>query len=277
MLDIFLEFFTPLGYNFMQRALFVASFISIACAIFSCFLVLKGWALLGDAISHAVLPGVGLAVLIGIPISLGAFFAGISCVAITGFLKNNSRIKEDAAMGIVFSGMFAVGVVLAINLDTNLDIFHILFGNILGVSDSDFIEIFIISAGCTLFMLLKGRDLFFHCFDIYGAISVGIPVKLFNAVLFGLLALLVVSALKSIGILLAVAMLITPGAIGFLMVKSFYKMLAVSVFAALFASLSGVLISFHINAAPSATIVLIQSTIFFVVFLLKRNNLTAKH
>ena len=254
----------------MQKALIVSSFTAVACAIFSCFLVLKGWSLMGDAISHAVLPGIGLSVLIGLPISLGAFLAGIFCVWATLFLKNHSRVKEDVTLGVVFSGMFAVGLVLVTKLNSNLDIFHILFGNVLGVSSNDFAEVLIISVLCSLFMLVKKHDLLFSCFDKYGAVSVGVSVKLMNFALLTLLALLIISSLKSVGILLAIAMLVTPGATGFLLAKSFNKMLTIAILVAFLSSFTGILVSFHIDAASSATIVLMQSVMFGLAFMFRQ-------
>ena len=133
-----LEWITvPLQYPFMQRALVVSVIVGAVCAVLSCYLVLKGWSLMGDAISHAVLPGIVLAFILGLPLALGAFAAGLSCALLTGYLKENSRVKEDTVMGIVFSGMFGLGLVIFSKIETELHLLHILFGNVLGVTARD--------------------------------------------------------------------------------------------------------------------------------------------
>jgi manganese/iron transport system permease protein len=132
MIDLFYSFFSePLAHQFMQRALFTSILIGIVCSIFSCFLILKGWSLMGDAVSHAVLPGLAVAYVINIPLAIGAFIAGLLCALGTGYLKENSRVKEDAIMGIIFSGMFAFGLVLLTKIETDVHLIHVLFGNIL--------------------------------------------------------------------------------------------------------------------------------------------------
>ena len=158
-------FIEPLSYDFMQRALLVAVLVGAVSAVLSCFLVLKGWSLMGDAISHAVLPGIVLAYLVGLPIAVGAFAAGLFAAVSTGYLKDNSRIKEDTAMGIVFTGMFAVGVVLFSRIESDQHLNHILFGDMLGVSWGDLIETAVIAGGTLLVVLAKRRDFLLYAFD----------------------------------------------------------------------------------------------------------------
>jgi manganese/iron transport system permease protein len=267
----------PLSYPFMQRALVVSIFVGAVCAVLSCYLVLKGWSLMGDAISHAVLPGIVVAYVIGLPFALGAFVAGLSCALLTGYLKENSRIKEDTVMGVVFSGMFGFGLVLFTRVETDQHLNHILFGNVLGVSPRDLIETAIVAGGTLLIVLFKRRDLLLYCFDPNHARAIGLPVKVLHYGLLILLALTIVSSLKAVGIILVIAMLIAPGATAFLLTDRFDWMLLIASATAIFSSVAGTLLSFHIDAATGACIVLVQASLFVLAFLLapKRGLLTA--
>ena len=262
------EFFAePLGYDFMQRALLVAIAVGAVSAVLSCFLVLKGWSLMGDAIAHAVLPGIILAFVLGVPIAIGAFAAGLFAAVSTGYLKDNSRIKEDTAMGIVFTGMFAVGLVLFSRIETDQHLNHILFGDMLGVSWGDLIETSII-AGVTLVILLaKRRDFLLHAFDPQHARAIGLPVKLLHYGLLALLSVTIVAALQAVGIILVVAMLIAPGATGFLLARRFETMLAIAMVTAIGSGIMGVFVSYAINASSGPSIVLIQSALFLLALL----------
>lgn len=259
--DVLME---PLSFDFMQRALLTAAATSIVCAMFSCFLVLKGWSLMGDAISHAVLPGVVLAYLAGIPLVIGAFGSGLFCAVATGFIKEHCRVKEDSVMGIVFSGMFASGLVLFSRVNTEQHLSHILFGNVLGVTDSEMLQTLIIAAVVTLAIILKFKDLMLFCFDPVQAKVIGLPVRFYHYALLCMLALTIVAALQAVGVVLVVAMLITPGITAFLLCKTLTKMLVVSVTTSLFAAISGTFISFYIDAATGPTIVLVQAAIFLL-------------
>lgn len=259
--DVLME---PLSFDFMQRALLTAAATSIVCAMFSCFLVLKGWSLMGDAISHAVLPGVVLAYLAGIPLVIGAFGSGLFCAVATGFIKEHCRVKEDSVMGIVFSGMFADGLVLFSRVNTEQHLSHILFGNVLGVTDSEMLQTLIIAAVVTLAIILKFKDLMLFCFDPVQAKVIGLPVRFYHYALLCMLALTIVAALQAVGVVLVVAMLITPGITAFLLCKTLTKMLVVSVTTSLFAAISGTFISFYIDAATGPTIVLVQAAIFLL-------------
>ena len=269
MLDAFTLIIEPLSYPFMQRALAISILIGIVCAIFSCFLILKGWSLMGDAVSHAILPGLAIAYVIGLPLSLGAFIAGFFCAISTGYLKNNSRVKEDAVMGIVFSGMFAFGLVLLTQIKTDIHLMHILFGNVLGISEKDLIEAGSIAVICSIIMLVKRRDFMLYCFDPNHAKVIGLPVKFIHYSLLALLALTIVSALKTVGIILVIAMLIAPGAIAFLLTQSFDKMLIIAISASVFSCIVGTLASFHIDAATAPFIVVMQSCLFVLALIYK--------
>ncbi len=263
----------PLAHEFMQRALLISILIGTVCSIFSCFLILKGWSLMGDAVSHAVLPGLAIAFVLGIPLIVGAFAAGLFCALATGYIKENSRVKEDAVMGIVFSGMFALGLVLLTKIETDVHLLHVLFGNVLGITSADLIEAGSIATLCSLVMLLKRKDLMLYCFDPAHASVIGLPIKILHFGLLTLLALTIVSSLKAAGIILVIAMLIAPGAIGFLLTNSFDKMLLIAVVASVFSCIAGTVISFHIDAATAPLIVVIQSTLFILALLTSKRNI----
>jgi len=260
----------PLSYPFMQRALVVSLLVAAICAVLSCYLVLKGWSLMGDAISHAVLPGIVLAYILSIPLAIGAFVAGLGCAVMTGYLKENSRIKEDTVMGIVFSGMFGFGLVLFTKVETEQHLNHILFGNVLGVTMRDVIETAIVAGGTLAIVLVKRRDLLLYCFDPNHARSIGLPVQVLHYGLLVLLALTIVASLKAVGIILVIAMLIGPGATAYLLTDSFERMLVIAAAVALASALIGTIVSFHIDGATGACIVLIQAIFFVVVFLFAR-------
>jgi manganese/iron transport system permease protein len=255
----------PLSYEFMQRALVVAVLVGAVCAVLSCYLVLKGWSLMGDAISHAVLPGIVIAFVLGLPLALGAFAAGLACAVLTGYLKENSRVKEDTVMGIVFSGMFGFGLVLFTKVDTDQHLNHILFGNLLGVTGRDLLETAVVATVTLAIVLAKRRDLLVYCFDPSHARAIGLPVGLLHYGLLALLSLTIVASLKAVGVILVVAMLIGPGAIAFMLTKSFERMLVIATAVAVGSSVVGTILSFHIDGATGPCIVLVQAAVFLVV------------
>ncbi|MCX8574715.1 MULTISPECIES: metal ABC transporter permease [unclassified Gilliamella] len=262
MTDIGYFIFHPFTIPLMQRAILAALATGIVCALLSCFLVLKGWSLMGDAISHAVLPGIVLAFLAGIPIIIGAFVSGLFCSVATGFIKENSRIKEDTVMGIVFSGMFAFGLVIFSKVDTSQHLNHILFGSVLGTSYAELIQIIFIAAVVSIIVIIKRRDLMLYCFDPVQARVVGLPVRLLHYGLLSILALTIVGSLKAAGVILVIAMLIAPGITAFLISKRFERMLVIAVLISVFSTVMGTLISYHLDASTSACIVILQATIF---------------
>jgi manganese/iron transport system permease protein len=257
----------PLAYPFMQRALLVSVMVAAVCAVLSCYLVLKGWSLMGDAISHAVLPGIVLAYILNLPLAIGAFAAGLSCALFTGYLKANSRVKEDTVMGIVFSGMFGLGLVIFTKVETDQHLPHILFGNVLGVTAGDLLETAIVAGGTLLIVLLKRRDLLLYCFDPSHARSIGLPVGVLHYGLLVLLSLTIVASLKAVGIILVIAMLIAPGATAYLLTDSFERMLVIAATVATVSAAFGTIVSFHIDGATGACIVLTQAAFFVLVFL----------
>jgi manganese/iron transport system permease protein len=268
----------PMSYPFMQRALIVSVLVGAVCAVLSCYLVLKGWSLMGDAISHAVLPGIVVAYVLGLPLAVGAFAAGLCCALLTGYLKENSRVKEDTVMGIVFSGMFGFGLVIFTKVDTDQHLLHILFGNVLGVTVRDLIETALIAGVTLAVVLLRRRDLLLYCFDPNHARAVGLPVRTLHYGLLVLLSLTIVGSLKAVGIILVIAMLVAPGVIAYLLTDSFTRMLIIATMVAVASSALGTIISFHIDGATGACIVLLQAFVFLLAFLFapKRGLLRSK-
>lgn len=257
----------PFQFGFMVNALIISVLVAVPTALLSCFLVLKGWSLMGDAISHAVFPGVVVAYIVGLPYAGGAFAAGMVCAVATGFLKENSRIKQDTVMGIVFSGMFGLGLVLYVKIQSDVHLDHILFGDMLGVGLRDIVETAVIAAVTAGMIGLKWRDFLLHAFDPAQARAVGLRVNLLHYGLLCLISLTIVGALKAVGIILAIAMLIAPGAIAFLLTRRFGAMLALAVLIAVAASFLGVYLSFFIDSAPAPTIVLLLAAAFIAAFL----------
>jgi manganese/iron transport system permease protein len=257
----------PFRFGFMQNAFAISIIVSVPTALLSCFLVLKGWALMGDAISHAILPGIVLAHLIGAPLILGAFAAGMFTAVATGFLAGNSRIKQDTVMGVVFSGMFGLGIVLFVAVDSGVHLDHILFGNMLGVSTTELWQSGLIAGGVVLILVLKWKDWLLHSFDPAQAKAVGLWVNTLHYGLLALISLTIVATLTAAGLILAIALLIAPGAIAFLLVLRFSTMLWVSVLLCMGSMLIGTYSSFFLDSAPAPTIVLVQTGLFILALL----------
>ncbi len=257
----------PFQLAFMQNAFLVTLMIAVPMALLSCYLVLKGWSLMGDAVSHAVLPGVVIAYVVGLPFAAGAFVAGLFCALAAGYLKDNSRVKEDTILGIVFSGMFALGLVLYVKIQPDIHLDHILFGDMLGIAVSDLLETAAIASASTAFILFFRKDLLVHAFDRQHASAIGLPVKLLHYGLLTVLSLVVVGALKAVGIILAIAMLVAPGAIAALLTRRFPSMLMVAVAVAVGATFLGIWLSFMLDSAPAPTIVLLMTIVFVFAFL----------
>ena len=265
----------PFQFPFMQNAFYISILVSIPTALLSCFLVLKGWALMGDAVSHAVLPGIVLAYVLGIPLIIGAFGAGMTCALATGYLAGNSRVKQDTVMGVVFSGMFGLGIVMYVGLDTNAHLDHILFGNMLGVESHELWTAGIISVAVSGILILKWKDWLLHSFDPAQAKASGLYVNWLHYGLLAALSLTIVATLSAAGLILAIGLLIAPGAIAFLMVRKFSTMLWVSVVVNMVAMLLGAYASFFLDSAPAPTIILIL-TMFFIAAFIRRSVLNRR-
>lgn len=250
--------------DFMRQALLMAVLVAVPTALLSCFLVLKGWALLGDAIAHAVFPGLVLASALGAPLVVGAFVAGLGCALATGYLKRHSRVKQDTLMGVVFSGMFGLGLVLHARLPTELHLDHILLGDLLGVTPEAFWQMAVIAALVLLALACRWRDLLVLAFDAAQARALGLRVDVLHYGLLGLIALTVVGALQAVGMVPVVALLIAPGATAFLLTRSFGWMLLVATTLAMLAALGGVLLSLVWDSAPAPTMVVLLTAGFLL-------------
>ncbi|MCL4146913.1 UNVERIFIED_CONTAM: hypothetical protein GTU68_055258, partial [Idotea baltica] len=246
----------------MVNALLISVMLAIPAGLLSCFLVLKGWSLMGDAISHAVLPGVVLAYVLGLPLAIGAFGAGMACAALTGWIDENSRVKRDTVMGVVFSGMFGLGIVMYTKVESEVHLDHILFGNMLGVGPADMWTTGIIAVLVTGLIALFWRDLLLQAFDEQQARAQGLHVRFLHFGTLAAISLTVVAALQAVGIILAIAFLVAPGAIAFLLTKRFGVMLWLSMAIAALCSFLGVYASFFLDSAPAPTIVLLMTIAF---------------
>ena len=264
----------PFQFAFMNNAFLMMAIVAVPTSLLSCYLVLKGWSLMGDAISHAVLPGVVVAYIFGIPLIIGAFCAGMICALATGFLSEHSRVKQDTVMGIVFSGMFGFGIVLYTKIETELHLDHILFGNMLGVSGGDLGTAGTIAVFVAVAVIAKRRDLMLHAFDPAQARAVGLPVGLLHYGLLALISLTIVATLSAVGIILSIGLLIAPGAIAFLLTKRFSLMLPIAVSVTALSVFAGVYLSFFIDSAPAPTVILILTAIFIGAFV--RANMLAR-
>jgi len=262
---IFLE---PLAYEFMVNALITAVIAAVVCGLLSCWLVLVGWSLMGDAVSHAVLPGVVLAYVVGAPFALGAVIFGLLAVALIGTVRDAGRVKEDAAMGVVFTTLFALGLVLISVTPSQTDLNHIVFGNILGVSQAELVQVAVLGALVFGTLVLKRRDFTLYAFDPTHAHAIGLNPRALGAALLGLLALTAVVALQTVGVILVVAMLITPGATAYLLSDRFGHMLLIAPTVSTACAVVGLYASYYLDTAPGGTIVVTQGAVFAAAFVL---------
>ncbi|GEM48755.1 metal ABC transporter permease [Deinococcus cellulosilyticus] len=260
------DLLAPLQYDFMVKAMLVSALVGAVCAVLSCFVTLKGWSLMGDAVSHSVLPGVVLSYVVGAPFALGAFVFGLGSVIAIGFIKAHSRIKEDTVMGVVFTGLFALGLVLISVTPSDVHLSHILFGNVLGITTADILQTVIIGGFALLVILLKRKDFLLFCFDPTHARSIGLNTTYLYYALLTLLALTIVASLQTVGIILVISMLITPGAIAYLLTDRFDRMLVWAVASGVFSSVFGTYLSYFLDASTGGCIVVLQ-TILFVIAL----------
>jgi ABC-type Mn2+/Zn2+ transport system permease subunit len=257
---------TPFHYDYMLRAIGVSALIGGVCGFLSSFVTLKGWSLMGDALSHAVVPGVALAYILGLPFALGAFVAGLFAAGTMAFIKAQSRIREDATIGIVFTTYFALGLVLISLFPARVDLKTIILGNILGISNPDIKQVIVISAVTLLILGLKWKDLMLFCFDANQARTIGLPTTLLHVVLLTLLAATAVAALQAVGACLVVAMLVTPGATAYLLTDRFGKMVLLSSGLGIATSLAGAYASYYFDGATGGCIVTLQTLVFLAAF-----------
>ncbi|WP_204106419.1 MULTISPECIES: metal ABC transporter permease [Spirulina sp. CCY15215] len=259
----------PLQYGFMQRSLIVAVIVGIICAVVGCYLMVQRLALLGDAISHSVLPGLAIAFILGANIFIGAFIAGILSTVCINIIRTRSQIKEDAAMGIVFSAFFALGITLItiVQKDNKIDLNHFLFGNILGVTLGDVRDTAIIAFLVLAIVILLYKELLFYTFDKLGAQAVGLPVNILDFSLMILIGMTIVASLKAVGVILVLSLLITPAATAYLLVTRLHQMMLLGVGFGIISSISGMYISYFYNLPSGPAIVLVATSLFILAFL----------
>ncbi|EAZ92181.1 metal ABC transporter permease [Crocosphaera chwakensis] len=253
----------PLQYGFLVQAIWVSAFVGLVCAVLSCYITLKGWSLMGDAISHSVVPGVVVAYAMNLPFAIGAFLFGFGATVAIGYIKSNTRLKEDAVIGIVFTGFFAFGLVLVTKIPSNIDLFHILFGNVLGISQLDIIQTLIAGIITLVVILLRRKDLLLFCFDPNHAKAIGLNTQMMYYTLLSVLALTIVAALQTAGIILVISMLVTPGSIGYLLSDRFDHMLVVAVISSVLSCVLGTYLSYHLDVSTGGSIVVLL-TVFFL-------------
>lgn len=261
-LDLLLE---PLQYEFMLRALLATTVAAVVCALISCWLVLIGWSLMGDAIAHSVFPGVVIAYALGAPFALGALAFAFLAVGLIGAVRSTRTVREDAAIGIVFTSLFALGLVLISVTPSQIDLGHIVFGNVLGVSALDLLQIAVIAGIVAVVVIVKRRDLTLVAFDRAHAHAIGIDPRLITALLLGLLALTTVVALQIVGVILVIAMLVIPGVTARLLSDRLRRMLVIAPSIAAGSSIVGIYLSYWLDASPAGLVVLVQAGVFTAV------------
>jgi len=257
----------PFQHEFMVKAILVSALVGLVCSALSCYMTLKGWALMGDAVSHAVMPGVVIAYVLNIPLAVGAFVFGVGSVIAIGFIKAKTRVKEDTVIGLVFTGFFAFGLVLISKVRSSIDLTHILFGNVLGISDYDIFQTIVISVVTLVTLAVLRKDLVLFCFDSTHARSIGLNITFLYYVLLSLLSLTAVAGLQTVGIILVVAMLVTPGATAYLLSDNFDHMTLIAIATGVFSSVMGTYISYHIDGSTGGCIVVLQTLLFVLAMI----------
>ena len=257
----------PLQYGFLVRAIWVSAFVGLVCAVLSCYITLTGWSLMGDAVSHAVVPGVVVAYALNIPFAIGAFIFGFGATVAIGYIKSTTRLKEDAVIGVVFTGFFAFGLVLVTKIPSNIDLFHILFGNVLGISPQDIIQTLIAGMITLVVILIRRKDLLLFCFDPNHAKAIGLNTQFMYYTLLSVLALTIVTALQTAGIILVIAMLVTPGSTAYLLSDRFDRMLLISIATSVFSCVCGTYLSYHFDVSTGGSIVVLLTILFIITMI----------
>jgi manganese transport system permease protein len=264
LLDWLLE---PLEYGFLVQGIWVSAFVGLVCAVLSCYITLKGWSLMGDAVSHAVVPGVVLAYALNIPFAVGAFLFGFGATVAIGYIKSQTRLKEDAVIGVVFTGFFALGLVLVTKIPSNIDLFHILFGNVLGISGQDIIQTLITGTITLVVIFIRRKDLLLFCFDPNHAQAIGLNTQFMYYTLLSVLALTIVTALQTVGIILVIAMLVTPGSTAYLLTDHFDRMLGISVVISVGSCVAGTYLSYYFDLSTGGAIVVLLTLLFILTMI----------
>lgn len=257
-----MNWLTPFHYDYMITAMGTCALIGCVCGLLSGFVTLRGWSLMGDALSHAVVPGVTIAYLLGLPFSIGAFASGLLAAGAMAFVKIKTPVREDAVIGIIFTTFFAVGLLLISLFPSRVDLRSIILGNILGIAPSDVTQLLIVSVICLVVIALKWRDLMLFCFDANHAKALGLPVAWLHVLMLLLLSATAVAALQAVGACLVVAMLVTPGATAYLLTDRFGKMLIIASVLGTVTSFLGAYASYFVDGATGGCIVSLQTLVF---------------
>lgn len=260
------ELLVPFEYNYMVKAIWVSALVGGTCAFLSVFLMLKGWSLMGDALAHAIVPGVAGAYLLKLPYAAGAFFAGLLAALGMALVRSQTKLREDAVIGLVFTSFFAFGLLLVSINPTAVNVQSIVLGNILGISDEDAMQVVAISVVTLGVLLLKWRDLMITFFDEAHARSVGLNPLWLKVLFFTLLSAATVAALQTVGACLVIAMVVTPGATAYLLSDRFPNLLMISVSIGASTSAVGAYLSYFLDGATGGVIVTLQTLVFLAVF-----------
>lgn len=266
MTELLAELLVPFSYNYMVKAMWVSALVGGVCAFLSCYLMLKGWSLMGDALAHSIVPGVAAAYIIGAPFAIGAFFAGMLASLGMAFVKQHTRLREDAVIGLVFTSFFALGLLMASLWPTSVSIQTIVLGNILAISDEDVVQVVIIAAVSLAVLLLIWKDLMVTFFDENHARSIGINTFALKIVFFTLLSACTVAALQTVGACLVIAMVVTPGATAYLLTDRFGWMIVIAVAFGAVTSFVGAYLSYFLDGATGGVIVTLQTLLFLLAF-----------
>jgi manganese/iron transport system permease protein len=262
-IDALLE---PFNYQYMVNAMWACAMVGAVCGFLSAYLMLKGWSLIGDALSHAIVPGVAGAYMLGLPFSIGAFFSGGLAAAAMLFLNQRTKLREDAIIGLIFTSFFALGLFMVSLSPTSVDVQKIVLGNILAVSPQDLLQLFIICAVSLTVLALKWKDLMASFFDETHARSLGINTWLLRVVFFTLLAACTVAALQTVGAFLVIAVVVTPGATAYLLTDRFGVLIVLSIVIGTVTSVLGAYLSYFLNGATGGIIVLLMTAVFLTAF-----------
>jgi manganese/iron transport system permease protein len=265
---MFAELLVPFSYEYMAKAMWVSALVGAVCAFLSAYLMLKGWSLMGDALAHSIVPGVAGAYIIGIPFAFGAFFAGILASAGMGFVKQRTRLREDAVIGLVFTALFALGLLMASIWPMSVSVQTIVLGNILAISNEDVIQVAIIAAISLAVLVLKWKDLMVTFFDESHARSLGLNTGFLKGLFFTLLSACTVAALQTVGACLVIAMVVTPGATAYLLTDRFGRLIVISIAIGTLTSFVGAYLSYFIDGATGGVIVTLQTLLFLAAFYL---------
>jgi len=256
----------PFSYDYMMKAMWVSALVGAVCAFLSCYLMLKGWSLMGDALGHSIVPGVAAAYIIGAPFAVGAFFAGILAALAMTFVKQHTRLREDAVIGLVFTTLFALGLLMASIWPTSVRIQTIVLGNILAISDQDAFQVVLIAGISLAVLVFIWKDLMVTFFDESHARSIGLNTRLLRIAFFTLLSACTVAALQTVGACLVIAMVVTPGATAYLLTDRFGRLIAIAVALGVVTGFAGAYLSYFLDGATGGVIVTLQTLLFLAAF-----------